>query len=81
MFSKRGASLPEASGPDDSPPSSLGRRMRGAESRESIHSRASTPSISERVGYVCIYILYFCIVVSICPYVTTLYSATIDLAK
>ncbi|XP_073956741.1 rho GTPase activating protein at 1A isoform X1 [Choristoneura fumiferana] len=49
MFSKRGASLPESGVPEDSPPSSLGRRLRGAESRESIGSRASTPSISERV--------------------------------
>ncbi|XP_047991212.1 active breakpoint cluster region-related protein [Leguminivora glycinivorella] len=48
-FGKRGASLPESDLPGDSPPSSLGRRLRGAESRESIGSRASTPSISERV--------------------------------
>ncbi|KAL4715462.1 hypothetical protein ACJJTC_015365 [Scirpophaga incertulas] len=48
VFSKRGASLPET-GSEDSPPSSLSRRIRHAESRESIHSRASTPSISERV--------------------------------
>ncbi|XP_048478633.1 active breakpoint cluster region-related protein isoform X5 [Plutella xylostella] len=48
VFSKRGASLPESDVAEDSPPSSLGRRMR-AESRESIGSRASTPSISERV--------------------------------
>ncbi|KAM3965390.1 LOW QUALITY PROTEIN: rho GTPase activating protein at 1A [Aphomia sociella] len=49
VFNKRGASLPESGLPEDSPPSSLGRRMRNAESRESIASRASTPSISERV--------------------------------
>ncbi|XP_053609190.1 active breakpoint cluster region-related protein isoform X2 [Plodia interpunctella] len=49
VFSKRGASLPESGLAEDSPPSSLGRRMRNAESRESIASRASTPSISERV--------------------------------
>ncbi|XP_013164778.1 PREDICTED: active breakpoint cluster region-related protein isoform X2 [Papilio xuthus] len=49
VFSKRGASLPESGLPEDSPPSSLGRRLRNAESRESIASRASTPSISERV--------------------------------
>ncbi|KAL0838743.1 hypothetical protein ABMA28_016797 [Loxostege sticticalis] len=49
VFSKRGASLPESGLVDDSPPSSLGRRIRNAESRESIASRASTPSISERV--------------------------------
>ncbi|CAG4987198.1 unnamed protein product [Parnassius apollo] len=48
VFSKRGASLPET-GLEDSPPSSLGRRLRNADSRESIASRASTPSISERV--------------------------------
>lgn len=46
VFNKRGASLPES---EDSPPSSLGRRLRSADSRESIHSRASTPSIIERV--------------------------------
>ncbi|XP_075978308.1 rho GTPase activating protein at 1A isoform X1 [Anticarsia gemmatalis] len=49
VFSKRGASLPESGLAEDSPPSSLGRRIRNAESRESIASRASTPSISERV--------------------------------
>ncbi|XP_063892123.1 active breakpoint cluster region-related protein isoform X4 [Helicoverpa armigera] len=49
VFSKRGASLPETGLAEDSPPSSLGRRIRNAESRESIASRASTPSISERV--------------------------------
>ncbi|XP_060803118.1 active breakpoint cluster region-related protein [Amyelois transitella] len=49
VFNKRGASLPESGLVEDSPPSSLGRRMRNAESRESIASRASTPSISERV--------------------------------
>ncbi|XP_045772789.1 active breakpoint cluster region-related protein isoform X2 [Maniola jurtina] len=49
VFSKRGASLPETGLSEDSPPSSLGRRLRNAESRESIGSRASTPSISERV--------------------------------
>ncbi|CAG9786811.1 unnamed protein product [Diatraea saccharalis] len=49
VFSKRGASLPESGLVDDSPPSSLSRRIRNAESRESIASRASTPSISERV--------------------------------
>ncbi|XP_050554471.1 active breakpoint cluster region-related protein isoform X2 [Spodoptera frugiperda] len=49
VFSKRGASLPETGLAEDSPPSSLGRRIRNAESRESITSRASTPSISERV--------------------------------
>lgn len=49
VFSKRGVSLPESAGVDDSPPSSLGRKIRNAESRESIASRASTPSISERV--------------------------------
>lgn len=50
VFSKRGASLPETGLAEDSPPSSLGRRIRNAESRESITSRASTPSISERVS-------------------------------
>lgn len=50
VFSKRGASLPESGLAEDSPPSSLGRRIRNAESRESIASRASTPSISERVS-------------------------------
>ncbi|XP_037294448.1 active breakpoint cluster region-related protein isoform X2 [Manduca sexta] len=49
VFNKRGVSLPETGLVDDSPPSSLGRRIRNAESRESIASRASTPSISERV--------------------------------
>ncbi|KAJ2949180.1 hypothetical protein O0L34_g6122 [Tuta absoluta] len=50
VFGKsRGMSMPESGVGEDSPPSSLGRRMRGAESRESIASRASTPSISERV--------------------------------
>ncbi|KAJ0176553.1 hypothetical protein K1T71_007732 [Dendrolimus kikuchii] len=49
VFSKRGVSLPESGLAEDSPPSSLGRRIRNAESRESITSRASTPSISERV--------------------------------
>ncbi|CAH0715454.1 unnamed protein product, partial [Brenthis ino] len=49
VFNKRGASLPETGVAEDSPPSSLGRRLRNAESRESIASRASTPSISERV--------------------------------
>ncbi|CAH2096097.1 unnamed protein product [Euphydryas editha] len=49
VFNKRGASLPETGLAEDSPPSSLGRRLRNAESRESIASRASTPSISERV--------------------------------
>lgn len=49
VFSKRGASLPESGLAEDSPPSSLGRRIRNAESRESIASRASTPSISEIV--------------------------------
>ncbi|XP_045448294.1 active breakpoint cluster region-related protein [Melitaea cinxia] len=49
VFNKRGVSLPETGLVDDSPPSSLGRRLRNAESRESIASRASTPSISERV--------------------------------
>ncbi|XP_026499559.1 active breakpoint cluster region-related protein isoform X2 [Vanessa tameamea] len=49
VFNKRGASLPESGLAEDSPPSSLGRRLRNADSRESIASRASTPSISERV--------------------------------
>ncbi|XP_041978968.1 active breakpoint cluster region-related protein [Aricia agestis] len=49
VFSKRGASLPESGAAEDSPPSSLGRRLRSADSRESIASRGSTPSISERV--------------------------------
>ncbi|XP_072949374.1 active breakpoint cluster region-related protein isoform X2 [Epargyreus clarus] len=49
VFNKRGASLPESGFPEDSPPSSLGRKIRSADSRESIASRASTPSISERV--------------------------------
>lgn len=51
--------MPESGLVEDSPPSSLGRKIRSAESRESITSRASTPSISERV---CIYlsrIFYF----------------------
>lgn len=50
VFNKRGASLPETGVAEDSPPSSLGRRIRKTESRESITSRASTPSISERVS-------------------------------
>ncbi|XP_049873106.1 active breakpoint cluster region-related protein isoform X2 [Pectinophora gossypiella] len=50
VFGKhRGASMPESGLAEDSPPSSLGRKIRNAESRESIASRASTPSISERV--------------------------------
>ncbi|XP_059052122.1 active breakpoint cluster region-related protein isoform X2 [Achroia grisella] len=49
VFNKRGSSLPESGLSEDSPPSSLGRRMRKTESRESIASRASTPSISEKV--------------------------------
>ncbi|CAH2262847.1 jg9220 [Pararge aegeria aegeria] len=49
VFNKRGASLPETGLVEDSPPSPIGRRLRNAESRESIGSRASTPSISERV--------------------------------
>ncbi|XP_026327721.1 active breakpoint cluster region-related protein isoform X2 [Hyposmocoma kahamanoa] len=49
VFNKRGSSMPETGLVEDSPPSSLGRRLRNAESRESITSRASTPSISERV--------------------------------
>ncbi|GBP69338.1 Breakpoint cluster region protein [Eumeta japonica] len=48
-LNKRGVSLPETSAPEDSPPSSLGRKIHSAESKESIHSRSSTPSISERV--------------------------------